>query len=440
MRHTLGHRSWGCWRKRMSKNEDMTGVESYMDHVADAASFEAYKRKEEDPRVSAETLAASNSMIDFKTFAHDYPDKLMPLLEHLRPEFQELFAEYWLLGKSQSFIGDVHGFIQTRVWQNLRIIEQAIGSLILLGTNPNEDILAPILEKVGLEKLARGRLSSMIVGYAQTHSYARVAAYFGIPVPAVRKIFRPTITSLLASKDVKAVAVGAYLRSLTHQASLTGAGLSKRCKARNRRVMVRRFDAPPSEISPLISFGHVESLGEMSWELLEISSDHRMEQIGPLLRPQGKRAFGKKAAQIFAPLNTEGELEFGYIFARCGQQSLVRKLLHTRGIAEISVLTDDEGNFKKAVTVPHADVLAMIKKHKPAEPEYIRLGDFVEVLTGAAAHYCGTVTNFRGGDVRTVEVNFPTGRKFFVAADVSSLRKLPKVPASQRTFWGVLGS
>ena len=162
MRHTLGHRSWGCWRKRMSKNEDMTGVESYMDHVANAASFEAYKRKEEDPRVSAETLAASNGMIDFKTFAHDYPDKLMPLLEHLRPEFQELFAEYWLLGKSQSFIGDVHGFIQTRVWQNLRIIEQAIGSLILLGTNANEDILAPILEKVGLEKLARGRLSSMI--------------------------------------------------------------------------------------------------------------------------------------------------------------------------------------------------------------------------------------------------------------------------------------
>ena len=438
---SLGRRSYGCWRRYSLKNEDMTGVDSYMNHVSDAASFDAFNRHEENPLLSAETLPESSSLIDFKAFAQDYPERLFPLLLKLRPEFVEIFAEFWLLGKSQAFIGNVHGFIQTRTWQNLRIIEQSIGSLILLGPQPDAEIIRPILRKAELETTGYGSLTDMIISYAKTQSYAQVAKEVWAPVPVIRKIFRPTIIALLASKDVKAVAVGAYLRSLTHQASLTGAGLSKRCKARNRRVMIRRFDAPPSEASPLISFGHVESLGDTSWNMLEISSDHRMEQIGPNLRPQGKRAFGKKAAQIFAPLNAEGELEFGYVFARCSQQSLVRKLLHTRGIAEISVLTDDEGNFKKAVTVPHADILAMIKTHRPPTMPSACAQDFVEILTGEAKGYCGTVIRANTiTDVLTVEVNFPTGRKFFVTADVSSLRKLPKTHVAQRTFWGVLGS
>lgn len=417
----------------------MSGVESYMDHVAAAASFDAFNRQEVDPLLSVEAQPESSSMIDFKAFAHDYPEKLLPLLERLRPEFQELFAEYWLLGKSQSFIGKVHGFIQTRVWQNLRIIEQSIGSLILLGTNPDANTLKPVLDKAGLDWTPYGSLTFMILKYAETQNYAEVALRVGAPVPAIRKIFRPAIVALLADKDVKAVAVGAYLRSLTHQASLTGAGLSKRCKARNRRVKNLRFAAPPSETSPLMSFGHIEVLGDTPWCMLEISSEHRMEQINPALRPQGKRAFGKHAAQIFAPLNPEGELEFGYIFARCAVPSCVRKLLRVRGIAEMAVLCDDEGTFKKAVTIPNADILTMIKTHKPAKPTKIGIGDFVEILTGDAAKYCGTVMETDGDDM-TVGVNFPTGRTFIVKAEISSVKKLPKTPAGQRMFWGVLGS
>jgi len=389
--------------------------------------------------LSAETLPESSSMIDFKAFAHDYPEKLLPLLERLRPEFQELFAEYWLLGKSQSFIGKVHGFIQTRVWQNLRIIEQSIGSLILLGTNPDPEIIRTILRKAGLENTAYGSLTDMVMYYAVSQSYAVVAQKFRVPTPLIRKIFRPAIASLLANKEVKAVAVGAYLRSLTHQASLTGAGLSRRCKARNRRVKILRFNAPPSEDSPLLSFGHVCSLGDTPWCMLEISSEHRMAQIKPTLRPQGKRLFGKKPGQIFAPLNAEGELAFGYIFARSVTPAAVRSLTKIRGVGEMATVCDGDGNFMHAVTVPHADVVAMMAKHTPPAKAGIHVGSFVEILTGDAARYCGIVTKEDKNGLM-VQVNFPTGRCLLVRADITSVRKVPTIAGAPRMFWGVLGS
>lgn len=442
----LGRRSWGCWRKRMSKDDNVTGVHDYMTHVTEAASYAEYQRQQHDPeyiadpRASAEALPESNSMINFKAFAQEYPDRLLPLLERLRPEFQELFAEYWLLGKSQAFIGQVHGFIQTRTWQNLRIIEQALGSMILLGMNPTAEIIRPILRKAGVETTEYGSLTHMIIDYSETQNYAKVAETFRAPVPAIRKIFRPVIATLLASKDVKAVAVGAYLRSLTHQASLTGAGLSKRCKARNRRVKLLRFSAPPLDTSPLISFNRIDSLGETPWCLLEISSEHRMAQIGPSLYPEGRKLFGKKPAQIFAPINAEGELEFGYIFARSVSTAAVRRLLHIRGIAEMAVLTDDEGIFKSAVTIPHAEVLKMIEKHKPSPNGKVQVGDFVKILTGEARNYCGTVTKV-DGDGLIVQVNFPTGRCFLVRATLTSVESLAKkaIYGEPRMFWGVLG-
>ena len=411
-----------------------------MDHVAAAASFEAFNRHEINPLLSAETLPESGSMIDFKTFADEYPERLFPLIARLRPEFQEFFIEFHILRKSQAFIGKCHGQIQTRVWQVLRLVEQAIGSMIILGTTPDAEILRVILRRACVESTEYGSLTDMIILYAKTQNYAQVALSVRAPVPAIRKIFRPAIATLLADKDVKAVAVGAYLRSLTHQASLTGAGLSKRCKARNHRVKTRRFTAPPSETSPLLSFNHVEVLADTRWCMFEISSDHRMIQIMPTLREQGKKLFGKKAAQIFAPLNAEGELMFGYLFARSVTPALTRKLSRIRGLGEMSAVCDDDGNFIHAVEVPNSEVQAMIAKHIPTNNVRVHIGDYVEILSGDASKYCGTITGIDDDYDLIVKVDFPTGRTFFVTAYDSSVKKLPKTPAAKRTFWGVLGS
>jgi transcription antitermination factor NusG len=418
----------------MSKGDATRGADSYMTHVSDAASFEAFNRHEENPNLSAETLPESSSMIDFKAFAQDYPEKLLPLLERLRPEFQELFAEYWLLGKSQSFIGRVHGFIQTRVWQSLRIIERALGSLIVLGPNPDAEVIRFILRKECVESTPYGSLTDLILAYANSQNYAVVAKSFGAPVPAIRKIFRPAIAHLSASKDLRAAAVGSYLHNLTHQASLTGAGLSKRCMARNRRVKTLRFDAPPSETSSLLSFNRTESLGDTPWEMLEISSEGRMQQIMPTLREQGKKIFGKKPAQIFAPLNAEGELTFGYLFARSVTPAIVRKLQKIRGMGEMSTICDDEGMYLHAVQVPHADILKMIAEHTPSHIMKCRVGQFVRILTGPASGYHGTILKITAKGVQ-VRVDFPSGRQFLIDADPTSVIQLD-VPKIKQTFWG----
>lgn len=435
----LGRRTYGTIRllgkARMNDEGPGNGVSSYMDYVANAASFEAFCRQDADPLLSAETLPESSSLIDFKAFAHEYPDHLFPLVMRLRPEFQEFFMEYYLLEKSQSFIGKTHGQIQTRVWQNLRIIEQTIGSLILLGTNPDESVLRPILEKAKLETTPYGSLTQMILLYAASQDYTSVAKQVSAPAAAIRKIFRPAITALLADKNVKTVAVGAYLRSLTHQASLTGAGLSKRCIARTRRVKTLHFTAPPSDDAALISFGSVVSLRDIPWCMLEISSEHRMTQILPTLRNQGKKIFGKRAAQIFAPINADGELEFGYIFARSAVATLVRGLTRIRGISELVSVCNDEGVFVRTVTIPNADVQGMISQHSPLPISKVRVSDFVEIMTGPASKYCGTITETNGDEV-TVEVNFPTGRHFLVLADKTCVKLLPAIPKDLRKFWG----
>lgn len=440
---SLGQRSWGQfaprWHHKLKTRmvgEGTSGIYDYMEHITNEASFEAFRRKESDPLLSIEALPENSSFLNFSAFAKDFPENFFALVSHLRPEFQELCIEYYVLHKSQAFLGKAHGFIQTRTWQNLRILEQAIGALILLGTDPSEFVLRPILAKAGLETTSHGSLTAMIVLYAKRRDYACVAKAFGAPAPSIRKIFRPIINKLLADKDVNAVAVGAYLRSLTHQASLSHAGLSKSSQSRLRRVRSMRFSAPPSENSPLISFGATAALKENPWCMLEISSEHRMSQIRPLILAQGKRIFKKKPAQVFAPLTADGELAFGYIFARSTSVSLIRALTRIRGISEISAIYNDEGAFQHAVTVPNSEVQSMIESHHVEEPLPVKLNNFVRIETGPAIHYCGTVIEVNAKSV-VVEVKFPTGRRFLVSAAPSSVTLLPSAPVHHRMFWGI---
>ena len=417
------------------KNEETSGATTYWSHITDAASIQAYRHDERaSSTISAEALPENSSLIDFKSFAREYPDKLFPLLAKLRTEFQELFIEYYMLEKSQSFLAKAHGQIQTRIWQNLRIIEQALGALIVLGTEPKHGTLRPILEKAGWDNTMYGSLTELIVLYAKTQNYAVVAKSVAAPVPAIRKIFRPAIDTLVASKNIKEVAVGYYLRNLTHQASLTGGGLSKRCIARTRRVKTLRFDAPPSDTSPVISFGPIAMLRDTPWSMFEISSENRMTQIFPVLREQGKRLFGKKAAQIFAPTDADGELEFGYILARSYSPTLTRGLCRVRGISEMAARYTDEGNFISAVTITDAEVQKLIGARTSQVVADVKVGDFVQILTGGAANYCGSITRINNTSM-TVEVNFPSGRRFIVTADATSVKAIP-APRSGRQFWG----
>ena len=348
-------------------------------------------------------------------------------------------VEYWILDKSQGFLARVHGTQQSAtssgIWQTLRHIEQTLGALIILGLDPTEEVLKPILRDAGMEQTKYGSLSRMIVLYAQEKNYARVAKCLSAPVPEIRRIFRPAIDVLVASKDLQAVAVGCYLRNLIHQASLGGSGLSKRCLARMRRIKRMHFTAPPLDASPLLCHGHIEKLGDTPWVMLEISSDHRMDKIRPALQSQMKKMFGaNNAAQVFAPLDSNGELELGYVFARSTNLKLTRSFTRIRGFSELSARYDDNGEFLEAVTLPNETVQALITKSDLASPRNPKLGSFVQVMSGEMKGYCGRAIEKRATGV-LVEVSFPSGRVFLIHCAPGSTKVLD-VPASKQAFWG----
>ena len=410
---------------------------SYMGTSVDNASLAAYRRGENLERISAEALPENSSIIDFSTFAQDHPERFFPLVMQLRPEFQEYCIEYYVLHKSQSFLAQTHGCIQTRVWQALRIIERAIGALIKLDAKPSRERMFAILGKVGMDYTEHGSLANLIALYAKTQNYAAVAEAVGAPVPAIRKIFRPAIEKLLACRDLEATMVGCYLQSLTYQASLKKDGLSKKYRARIQRVKSRSFSAPPSDNLPLLEFGRTDTLGSTPWNMFEISSEQRMSVILPVLRAQGQKIFGKKAGQVFAPLDANGELEFGYILARSTKPSLTRALTHVRGISEMAASYRDDTSLGKAVFIPNEDVQKLIEAHGVQKVAKVHVGDFVEVLTGKASHYCGTVKRIEGAKLR-VQVDFPTGRQFVIRADATAVKPIAKrLPEESIAFWGI---
>ena len=63
--------------------------------------------------ISAETSSDHVGIIDFKSFAKDYPEKLFALLEQLRPDHMEIFIEYYLLEKSQNFLAKAYKMPQS---------------------------------------------------------------------------------------------------------------------------------------------------------------------------------------------------------------------------------------------------------------------------------------------------------------------------------------
>lgn len=309
-------------------------TETYMEHVTDEASRQNFQQtpepSEDETLVSIETIPEVNAAADFSSFAQDYPEKLFPLLNRLRPEFQELFIEYYILGKSQNFLGKTHGYIQTRIWQGLRVIEKAIGALMILGTEPTFIEMRDALLMAGFDQTEYGSLAGLIARYAASHSYTEVAKAVNAPAPAIRKIFRPAIQKLMESSDVKVMAIGAYLRNLTHQSSLKKAGISKQAAARLARMKTQQFSAPPVQNSALMRFGSVEGLKGKSWYMLELSSDERSvyswgvrphnygnQTFNSVLSPyqmieaEIKKIFGKNAVEVFAPLNDQGELLYG---------------------------------------------------------------------------------------------------------------------------------
>ena len=176
----------------------------------------------------------------------------------------------------------------------------------------------------------------------------------------------------------------------------------------------------------------------MPWKMFEISPEYKVNRVFATIRKAKNRVFYEKAGQAFAPVDADGELKLGYFFARGNNKFLTAAMTRLRGVCEVSSLYDDQGKFKSEVTVPHAEIQAMIDNHSTHYSTQTKVKDFAEVLTGDAARYCGNVVGVsKTGDVE-IEVEFPSGRRFVIHALHSSVKSFGNVPRDRRGFWGLI--
>ena len=166
---------------------------------------------------------------DILSFINDNFDRFLKTLRFLKKEDQELLLSYYLLSKTQNTLAIIHKSTQTVCSFRIRMAVRTLGTFMLVGGEPTEELLHEVLEKAGLEdSLVKVPLSSVIMHYTRTRNFQQVALHFGLHRPDVRRAMSRASKALMDSKDGKEAAVAAWTHSLIDKVSPVGAGFSKR--------------------------------------------------------------------------------------------------------------------------------------------------------------------------------------------------------------------
>ena len=121
--------------------EDFQIKGSAFDINSDKRAVELFKEKPElslqgDKRVSIEADPFYDESDAFFKLAVDDPTKFLELVGYLPHLIQDIFFQYYLLGRTQVQIAKVLGCSQTNIWQDLRLGREAIGAILEFGGPP----------------------------------------------------------------------------------------------------------------------------------------------------------------------------------------------------------------------------------------------------------------------------------------------------------------
>ena len=89
-----------------------------------------------DKRVSVEADPLYDESDAFFKLAVDEPAKFLELVGYLPHLIQDIFFQYYLLGRTQIQIAKLLGCSQTSIWQDLRLGKEAIGAILSYGGPP----------------------------------------------------------------------------------------------------------------------------------------------------------------------------------------------------------------------------------------------------------------------------------------------------------------
>lgn len=113
--------------------------------TADLRSIDLFAQAPEDALsgtrlVSAETDPSADRSQAIVELAVDDPLRFVELVSYLPHAIQDIFFQYYFLGRTQTQIGELVGASQTAVWQALRLGTEAICAVIVFGQPPNDRV------------------------------------------------------------------------------------------------------------------------------------------------------------------------------------------------------------------------------------------------------------------------------------------------------------
>lgn len=166
---------------------------------------------------------------DIVTYIQENFENFIKLVRYLSLEDQEILLGYYLLGKSQNMLGQIHKMTQTTMSFRLRRAVKCLGTFIMLGV-PDEATLYRVFVKTNVEDILPGHsLSEMVWLYSECRSFAQVADALEAKRPDIRRSMSNAHKALMAlEQDTEAQAIGAYIHALIDKASASGQGLSDR--------------------------------------------------------------------------------------------------------------------------------------------------------------------------------------------------------------------
>jgi hypothetical protein len=111
------------------------------DAVSDKRSVEFFRASPEEALSgsrlsSAEADPGADRSRAIISLAVEQPERFLELVGYLPHAIQDIFFQYYLLGRTQTQIGSLLGMSQTGVWQALRLGIEAICAVILSGGEP----------------------------------------------------------------------------------------------------------------------------------------------------------------------------------------------------------------------------------------------------------------------------------------------------------------
>jgi hypothetical protein len=196
---------------------------------------------------------------DIFTFINENFGAFLKSLRYLRKDDQELLLAYYLLGKAQNTLAVIHNSTQTVCSFQLRMAVKTLGTFMMVGGEPTEEMLREVFDRTGFEhKLENSRptrdgsesqapaperpLSKVVTEYAHCRNFLHVARTFQLHRPDIRRTLSQFVKAFRDSTGSKEMAVAVWLHSLIDKVSPVGSGYTKR-KAKKMGNLFRQDPA-----------------------------------------------------------------------------------------------------------------------------------------------------------------------------------------------------